>query len=82
METENEDPTLMDMEVTRSTTIQKMWNLTKIYNTFNETALNTRINEELDIYQTKLVNLVKEGFDGRTNAEKWNFPTALMFTLR
>ena len=82
VETEEEDPTLMAMEVTRNNTIQRLWNLTSIYNTLNKNAWDRSINRALNDHQTELVKLVKQGFDGQTNLERWNFPTALMFTLR
>ena len=82
IETEAEDPTLHEMEVTRNTTIQRLWDLTDTYNTLNKKAWGQSINAALSEHQSSVVQLVRRGFDGRTNAERWTFPSALMFTLR
>ena len=82
IETEVEDPTLMEMEVTRYNTTEKLWKLTDTYNTLNKRAWRRSINKALSEHQSSVVQLVQRGFDGRTNAERWTFPTALMFTLR
>ena len=78
-----EDTTIMTMENTRNSTIERLWNLTKIYNTLNKQDWGQNINAALNEHQNKLVQLIQvEGYDGRTIEEKWNFPTSLMFTLR
>ena len=82
IETEAEDPTLHEMEVTRNTTIQRLWDLTDTYNTLNKKAWDQSINAALSEHQSSVVQLVRRGFDGRTNTERWTFPSALMFTLR
>ena len=82
IETETEDPTLVEMEVIRNSTIQRLWDLTDTYNTLNKRAWGKSINVALSEHQSSVVQLVRRGFDGRTNAERWTFPSALMFTLR
>ena len=82
IETEAEDPTLIEMEMARNSTIQKLWELTDTYNTLNKRAWGQNINAALSEHQSSVVQLVRRGFDGRTNVERWTFPTALMFTLR
>ena len=78
-----EDTTIMTMEYTRNSTIERLWNLTKIYNTLNKQDWGRNISAALSDHQNKLVQLIQEeGYDGRTIEEKWNFPTSLMFTLR
>jgi potassium channel subfamily K protein len=82
VETEFEDPTLAKMDLTRNSTIMRLWDLTDTYNTLNKNAWRQQINEALGAHQTSVVSLVHQGYDGRSNAERWTFPTALMFTLR
>lgn len=77
-----EDPLIMEMEVTRNSTISMLWDLTDTYNTLNKRAWAQSINAQLSQHQSCVVQLVRRGFDGRTNVERWTFPKALMFTLR
>lgn len=60
---------------------ERLWELTLGVNTFNETLWKRESGKVLLDFQSKLTESVKLGYDGRTSAETWSFPAALMFCL-
>ena len=45
-------------------------------------ALNFFQNSMTNFFQNSMVIFIKNGYDQKTNEERWTFPAALMFTLR
>jgi len=83
LETLKEDASLVSASAMRNQTLDDLWVLTKDLNTFNESLWKTRANMTLVEHQVNLVTLVRhDGYDGRTNNEKWTFSASLMFALR
>lgn len=60
---------------------KELWTTAKKLNMFNETEWKDEINETIKMFQDKLTDLVKKGYDKRTLDEIWSFPAALMFCL-
>lgn len=50
-------------------------------NGVNETIWRNKMNVKLLDYQMYLVEMIKNGYDGRTLKQIWSFPAALMFCL-
>lgn len=64
-------------------TVQNIWNTSYLcnQNVCNKTLYKIEMNRTLFEYQTKLVDVIKRGYDGRLPEQIWTIPTALMFSL-
>lgn len=83
IETQIEDVSLAKVENQLNETVNHMWVLTNRYNVLNKDLWTSDINQALHIHEEKLVYYIqKYGYDQQTNAERWTFPSALMFALR
>lgn len=72
------------MEHKRVNTSQYLWHKTAgnhTINILNKTEFEAVSNRLLKEFQEDIVRLIKEGYDGRSVHEVWNFPAALMFCL-
>lgn len=82
IETQIEDVSLAKVENQLNETVNHMWVLTNRYNVLNKDLWTSDINQALHIHEEKLVYYIqKYGYDQQTNAERWTFPSALMFAL-
>lgn len=83
IETLNEDPSIHLVEVFRNSTVRTLWNLTNHFNVLNKDRWTNEINQALYAHEEGMVHFIAEvGYDQRTNEERWNFSSALMFALR
>jgi len=60
---------------------QVLWNITEDFNTFDREQWQIETDAVLKVYQSKIANIIKNGYDGRTPTQIWSFPAALMFCL-
>lgn len=65
----------------RSSMLTKMWNVTDHLNVLEEKRWKLVVRQLLLDYQKAMAPAIKSGYDGRTNQERWTFPSALMFSL-
>ena len=83
IETQTQDPSLAHVEGYRNRTVATLWNLTNHFNVLNKERWTSEINVVLYAHEQDMVAAIqKEGYDQRTNEERWTFPSALMFALR
>lgn len=79
------DSEIMDnnrnVEDLRSTTLSRLWNVTDHLNVLEERRWKLDVRAVLLEYQKDMAVAIKGGYDGRTNLERWTFPSALMFSL-
>lgn len=62
-------------------TIRRLWNVTEHLNILYKDQWYEDVNVTLYEFQEKIVEVVKDGYDGRSHMEVWNFPASLMFCL-
>ncbi|XP_073993610.1 two pore potassium channel protein sup-9 [Rhodnius prolixus] len=65
----------------RANCTAQLWELTTTENVFNQTRWKMKATAILKGFQNGVAHAVKAGYDGRTAAETWSFPAALMFCL-
>ena len=65
----------------RSSCVMKLWNVTDHLNVLHKDKWYVDVRQVLLDYQTNMAVAIKSGYDGRTNQERWTFPSALMFSL-
>lgn len=60
---------------------QKLWNITEEHNLINKPQWVNETNSVLREYQNEIAGIIKNGYVGRSPAQMWSFPAALMFCL-
>lgn len=60
---------------------QKLWNITEEHNVVNKPQWVNETNTVLRAYQIEIAQIIKNGYVGRSPAQMWSFPAALMFCL-
>lgn len=60
---------------------QKLWNITEEHNLINKPQWVNETNTVLRAYQIEIAQIIKNGYVGRSPAQMWSFPAALMFCL-
>jgi len=70
-----------NVEDLRSSTLSRLWNVTDHLNVLEERRWKLDVRAVLLDYQKDMAVAIKGGYDGRTNLERWTFPSALMFSL-
>ncbi|KAK2719978.1 TWiK family of potassium channels protein 18-like isoform X1 [Artemia franciscana] len=61
--------------------VEKIWVVTDQFNVLHKDRWYTDVNKILTEYQMNMSDIIKQGYDGKTSAERWTFPSALMYTL-
>lgn len=69
------------VELLRSSCISRLWNVTDHLNVLEERKWKLDVRQVLLDHQQAMALAIKGGYDGRTNGERWTFPSALMFSL-
>lgn len=65
----------------RSACLSRLWNVTDHLNVLEERKWKLDVRQVLLDHQQAMALAIKGGYDGRTNQERWTFPSALMFSL-
>lgn len=65
----------------RSSCLTRLWNVTDHLNVLEERKWKLDVRQVLLDHQQAMALAIKGGYDGRTNQERWTFPSALMFSL-
>lgn len=65
----------------RSNCSHELWLRSEKYNVLDALAWKREVNAILKNYQDNLTQAIRMGYDGRTPAEVWSYPAALMFCL-
>ncbi|EFX74663.1 hypothetical protein DAPPUDRAFT_324055 [Daphnia pulex] len=65
----------------RSSCLSRLWNVTDHLNVLEERKWKLDVRQVLLDHQQAMALAIKGGYDGRTNQERWTFPSALMFSL-
>lgn len=65
----------------RSSCLSRLWNVTDHLNVLEERKWKLDVRQVLLDHQQAMAMAIKGGYDGRTNQERWTFPSALMFSL-
>lgn len=65
----------------RSACLIRLWNVTDHLNVLEERKWKLDVRDALLDHQQAMALAIKNGYDGRTNQERWTFPSALMFSL-
>ncbi|KAH8359876.1 hypothetical protein KR093_009309 [Drosophila rubida] len=60
---------------------QRLWNITEEHNLIDKPLWVNETNAVLREYQAEIAAIIKNGYVGRSPAEMWSFPAALMFCL-
>ncbi|KAG4078106.1 hypothetical protein HA402_002157 [Bradysia odoriphaga] len=60
---------------------QQLWMKSEVYNIFNMSQFKKEVNLTLKGYQQQMVDVIKMGWNGKTPAEVWSLPAALMYCL-
>ncbi|KAG7310157.1 hypothetical protein JYU34_004710 [Plutella xylostella] len=81
IEKDNPDEQLEDVRRLRHSCAEKLWNITVDVNLFNETLWELNIDEALKVFQNNITNAVHLGYNGKSSADIWSFPAALMYSL-
>ena len=65
----------------RTSCVKDLWNVTDHLNVLHKDKWYFDVRKLLINYQQNISQAIKSGYDGRSNAERWSFPSALMFSL-
>lgn len=60
---------------------QRLWNITEELNLIDKKLWVNETNAVLQAYQVQIASIIKNGYVGRSPAQIWSFPAALMFCL-
>ncbi|XP_064552962.1 potassium channel subfamily K member 1 [Drosophila montana] len=60
---------------------QRLWNITEEHNLIDKPLWVNETNAVLREYQVQIAAIIKNGYMGRSPAQIWSFPAALMFCL-
>ncbi|CAB0001247.1 unnamed protein product [Nesidiocoris tenuis] len=81
IESRAEFPELALVADLRRNCADELWDVIQAENVFNQTRFSQRAAVIMKKFQLGVTTAVKHGYDGRTAAESWSFPAALMFCL-
>lgn len=75
-------PATVEMGRLRNETVQRLWQLTCELNPFAHANWTSAVAPELELYQRKVVELVRQGFDASGTARRqWTFSGAFLYSL-
>lgn len=81
IEREYVDKTEAQVLELRQNCSQKLWNITEEHNIIEKPIWVNETNAVLREYQAQIAQIIKDGYVGRSPAQMWSFPAALMFCL-
>ncbi|KAM8705082.1 hypothetical protein ACLKA7_009529 [Drosophila subpalustris] len=81
IEREYVDKTSAHVLELRQNCSQKLWNITEEHNLLEKPLWVNETNAVLREYQAQIAQIIKSGYVGRSPAQMWSFPAALMFCL-
>ncbi|XP_034486217.1 potassium channel subfamily K member 1 [Drosophila innubila] len=81
IEREYVDKTAAHVLELRQNCSQKLWNITEEHNVVEKPIWVNETNAVLREYQAQIAQIIKNGYVGRSPAQMWSFPAALMFCL-
>jgi len=81
IETKTDDAQVHSIKALVRATSLDLWDLTADKNIFHEKSWRSDVDWVLKQFQNNVTIAVKSGYDGRTAAQIWSFPAALMFSL-
>lgn len=65
----------------RTLCVNRLWNITDHFNVLEEKKWKLDVRQLLLDHQQAMALAIKSGYDGRSNKDRWSFPSALMFSL-
>ncbi|ALC46319.1 CG8713, partial [Drosophila busckii] len=81
IEREYVDKTALQVLELRQNCSQRLWNITEEHNIIDKPIWVNETNAVLQDYQAEIARIIKNGYVGRSPAQIWSFPAALMFCL-